>query len=122
MEVYIKRHCQKHFVPQFLSIFQYYLVKERNVKADGTPYISKKKQINSSTGKEEEVYDYEAMYNVHFQKVNLGETNIKKSLLDSKNKVDFRNVVFENEGEYTTEVYFNNILLGSNPIYVKGRR
>lgn len=36
--------------------------------------------------------------------------------------MDFRNVVFENEGEYTTDVYFNNTLLGSNPIFVKGRR
>jgi len=36
--------------------------------------------------------------------------------------MDFRNVVFENEGEYTTDVYFNNALLGTNPIFVKGRR
>lgn len=36
--------------------------------------------------------------------------------------MDFRNVIFENEGEYTTDVYFNNALIGSNPIYVKGRR
>lgn len=36
--------------------------------------------------------------------------------------MDFRNVVFENEGEYTTDVYFNNILLGTNPIFAKGRR
>ncbi|MGN0384449.1 MAG: DUF6941 family protein [Lachnospiraceae bacterium] len=36
--------------------------------------------------------------------------------------MDFRNVVFENEGECTTDIYFNNTLLGSHPIYVKGRR
>ena len=36
--------------------------------------------------------------------------------------MDFRNVVFENEGEYTTNVYFNNELLGTKPIFVKGRR
>lgn len=36
--------------------------------------------------------------------------------------MDFRNVVFENEGEYTTEVYFNNVLLSTTPIFVKGRR
>ena len=36
--------------------------------------------------------------------------------------MDFRNVVFESEGEYATDVYFNGVLLGTNPIYVKGRR
>lgn len=36
--------------------------------------------------------------------------------------MDFRNVVFEHEGEYATEVYFNSVLLGTNVIYVKGRR
>ena len=36
--------------------------------------------------------------------------------------MDFRNVVFETEGLYTTEVYFNEELLSENPIYVKGKR
>ena len=36
--------------------------------------------------------------------------------------MDFRNVVFEAEGEYATDIYFNGMLLGTNPIYVKGRR
>lgn len=36
--------------------------------------------------------------------------------------MDLRNVVFENEGECTTDIYFNNTLLGSHSIYVKGRR
>lgn len=36
--------------------------------------------------------------------------------------MDFRNVVFEKEGEYITDIYFNDNLLGSNPIYVRGRR
>lgn len=36
--------------------------------------------------------------------------------------MDFRNVIFEKEGEYTTEIYFDNMLIGSKPIYVKGRR
>ena len=36
--------------------------------------------------------------------------------------MDFRNVVFENDGEYKTDIYFNNELLGTAPIFVKGRR
>lgn len=36
--------------------------------------------------------------------------------------MDFRNVVFETNGNYAMEVYYNNELIGTNPIYVKGRR
>lgn len=36
--------------------------------------------------------------------------------------MDFRNVVFENDGEYKTDIYFNKELLGTAPIFVKGRR
>lgn len=36
--------------------------------------------------------------------------------------MDFRNVIFETEGIYSTEVFFNNQLLAENPIYVKGKR
>lgn len=36
--------------------------------------------------------------------------------------MDFRNVVFEENGEYCTEIYFNDSFLSSNPIYVQGRR
>lgn len=36
--------------------------------------------------------------------------------------MDLRNVIFEEEGIYHTEVYFNNQLLGDKPIYVKGKR
>lgn len=36
--------------------------------------------------------------------------------------MDFRNVIFETEGLYNTEVIFNGQSLGNNPIYVKGKR
>ena len=35
--------------------------------------------------------------------------------------MDFRNVVFESNGYYTTEIYLNNESIGSRSIYVKGR-
>jgi hypothetical protein len=34
--------------------------------------------------------------------------------------LDFRNAVLKSEGEYITEIYMDNELLGSFPIYVKG--
>lgn len=36
--------------------------------------------------------------------------------------MDFRNVVFESDGYYTTEVYLNDKPIGSRSIYVKGKR
>ena len=36
--------------------------------------------------------------------------------------MDFRNVVFEAEGEYCTEVYINGELVFTAPIYVRGKR
>ncbi len=36
--------------------------------------------------------------------------------------MDFRNVVFEEEGVYNTAVYCNGELLANNLIYVKGKR
>ncbi len=35
--------------------------------------------------------------------------------------MDFRNIVFEHEGEYVTEVYYNGDLIGEKPIYVVGK-
>ena len=36
--------------------------------------------------------------------------------------IDFRNVVFENGGEYKTDIYLNDELLDTVPIFVKERR
>ncbi|HIX23773.1 MAG TPA: hypothetical protein IAA09_02300 [Candidatus Lachnoclostridium avicola] len=36
--------------------------------------------------------------------------------------MDFRNVVFEQEGLYNTKVIFNDHVLAIKPIYVKGKR
>ena len=36
--------------------------------------------------------------------------------------MDFRNMVFESNGYYTTEIYLNDKFLDSRSIYVKGRR
>ncbi|MEK4473370.1 hypothetical protein NSQ91_09135 [Paenibacillus sp. FSL R7-0048] len=34
--------------------------------------------------------------------------------------MDFRNVVFHSEGEYESNTYFDGVLLGTHPVYVKG--
>ena len=65
--------------------------------------------------------------------VNTGDITLPKKPADLNSKLpsqyigynlsmDFRNVVFKNEGEYTTYVYFNDMVLGKYPIFVRGVR
>lgn len=77
-----------------ISIYQYYLIKEHNFDDRGRPIIKTKKQINTATGKMEEVYDREAMMSVYFQKVDLKETNIKEALTDPVNRVSYSDVTY----------------------------
>ena len=35
--------------------------------------------------------------------------------------IDFKNIVFKNEGYYESEIYLNNEKIGSYPIFVKGK-
>ena len=77
-----------------ISIYQYYLIKEHVFDENGRPVIKKKKQVNTSTGKMEEVYDWEAMRNVYFQKVNLRDQNIKEALTDPVNRVEYSEVTY----------------------------
>lgn len=77
-----------------ISIFQYYLMKEQLFDSDGRPIIKKKKQINPNTGKEEEVYDYESMQQIYFQKADLFGTNLRKDLSNPNNRVEYNSVVY----------------------------
>jgi hypothetical protein len=77
-----------------ITIYQYYLVKEQQFGSDGRPVIKKKNKVDSLTGKTTEVYDTENMFDVHFQKVDITESNIKDSLTNSLNRVDYYDVIY----------------------------
>lgn len=77
-----------------ITIYQYYLVRQRIFDENGRPIFAKKKQINLATGKEEEVYDTGKMYDVHFQKVDITETNVKESLTDGLKRVDYYDITY----------------------------
>jgi hypothetical protein len=77
-----------------ITIYQYYLVKEQHFDTNGRPTIKKKKTVDSLTGKTTEVYDTGNMFDVHFQKVDITESNIKDSLTNSINKVDYYDVIY----------------------------
>ena len=50
------------------------------------------------------------------------EPQIPKEYKGLNLSMDFRNVIFEKNGVYNTEIYLNGELLSANPIYVKGKR
>lgn len=51
-----------------------------------------------------------------------GDVNLPAEHKGLNISLDFRNVVFEKEGQCVTEVYYKGELLDSYPIYAKGRR
>lgn len=89
------------------EIYNYYLVKERSFDTNGRPIVKTRENFNSATGRYETGYDYEAMYDIHFQKVKLGETNIFQSITDPRNRVSYDDVTFYDPfwWEDDTELY-----------------
>ena len=77
-----------------VTIYQYYLLRKRRFDSKGRPLIIKKNEVNPRTGKIEEVYDYEAMYSVYFQKVELGEENYKSQLTNQLNRIEYNNLTY----------------------------
>ncbi|MFI3213552.1 MAG: hypothetical protein R3Y24_09420 [Eubacteriales bacterium] len=49
-------------------------------------------------------------------------TKIPEEYVGFDLSMDFRNVIFESEGVYCTDIYFNGELLDTNNIYVRSRK
>lgn len=77
-----------------INIYQYYLIKKRRFDKSGRPIVAKKQQVNTNTGKVEEVYDYEAMHSVYFQKVDIRDENIKDALNNTLNRVEYSDLTY----------------------------
>ena len=54
-----------------LQIYRYYLTKERKFDMFGVPVVAKTTKFNNETGEIEEVLDFEKMYDIYFQKVDI---------------------------------------------------
>lgn len=96
-----KKACDKVFLDvcdilnfNGIEIYNYYLMRTRLFDDKGRPVIKRKKQLDRWTGREEEVYDYESMYDVHFQRVSITEKDIHAALTDELNRVSYYDVVY----------------------------
>lgn len=75
-----------------LSVYKYYLGKEHKLDKYNVPIFKWTQKFNDVTGEMETVPDYEAMYDVYFQKVELRETDFIKSFNDRSNKMTYESV------------------------------
>lgn len=71
-----------------ISIHKYLLVKQHRYDNDGNPIFIYKTEINED-GEEVEVFDYEAMYEIYFQSIDLKERDIPMAVRDISRKVDY---------------------------------
>lgn len=78
-----------------IKIYCYYLMKERKFDSFGRPIVEKTTKRNEETNELEEVYDYERMYDVYFQKVELNDYDYHQALEDPANRVSYDSVTSE---------------------------
>lgn len=76
------------------QVYNYYLVKEREFDSQGRPVVKKRENFNNATGRYEEGYDYEEMYDLHFQRVNMQETNTHQAIMDPVNRVEYKDLIY----------------------------
>lgn len=70
-----------------MKIYKYYLVRSRRFGSDGVPITSYKTDENG-----DQVLDYQAMYDVYFQRVGIGDMDTYMSILDLSNRVSYAEV------------------------------
>ena len=76
-----------------LSIYKYYMVRERKYDDFGVPIVAYTKRFNNDTGEYEDTYDYQKMYDVYFERCDLKDNDILESFRSEVNKTDYETVV-----------------------------
>lgn len=89
-----------------LKIFKYYLMKVQKFSENGIPVVEYK--TDSVTG--ESVYDYEKMFDIYFQKVNIDDLDTYKTLIDKTKKASYQEITGDDpfwvdDAELNKELY-----------------
>lgn len=92
-----------------VQIFKYYLMKEQLFDDDDLP-IEATKLIENEYGEEVEVPDYERMYDIYFQKIELKEKDYHKAFQSNNDKIPYMDIVEEdpywwNDNELYNQLY-----------------
>lgn len=76
-----------------IKIFKYFLIKEHKLDNNGVPIFQKKTEWDETIGEYVEVDDFDAMFNIYFQTVELKERNRALALSDSLSRLEYGQVV-----------------------------
>ena len=72
-----------------INIYKYYLCKVQKYDVYGAPVIAYKDRFNNDTGEIDRVPDYETMFDVFFQKMELNDENFMESFYSNANREDY---------------------------------
>ena len=75
-----------------LLVYKYYLAKEHRYDIYGVPIFKYKEQFNNDTGEMETVPDYEAMYDIYFQKEELRNNDFIETFNSNINRADYEEI------------------------------
>lgn len=102
-----------------IAIYKYYLMKEQKFDESGNPVIKTKMEINQY-GEEEEVPDYEAMYDIYFRQVELSERDYFKALQNKSNTSQYDEIT-SNDPYWWEDDSLYQMLYASEYNYVESK-
>lgn len=77
-----------------LKIYKYFLIKERKMDINNLP-VTAYQTLVADDGTTTTELDYDQMYNLFFQAVELKDTNLALALTDTSNRIEYERVVVE---------------------------
>lgn len=72
-----------------VNIYKYFLTKSKSFDVYGNPIVAVKEEFDPYTGEMRNVYDYEQMYKVYFQKVELKDLDFMEAFRDQSLQEDY---------------------------------
>lgn len=72
-----------------VNIYKYFLTKSKSFDVYGNPIVAIKQEFDMETGEMRNVYDYEKMYKVYFQKVELKNLDFMEAFKDQSLQEDY---------------------------------
>lgn len=75
-----------------ITVYKYFLVKSHNLDVHGNPIFVDKQEFDDEKGEYVTVPDYEKMFDVYFQKVDLKNYDYFEAMLDKSNQVSYEDV------------------------------
>ena len=97
-----------------INIFKYYLVRSQKFDENGVPIIIYK--TDQETG--EEVIDYEKTFDIYFQKVNIDDDDVYKTIINTNKSIGYHEIV-DNDSYWIIDEKLNKELYESEYNFVE---